>query len=84
MLLVMTVEPGKGGQELMIETLEKIKTLYNYRDKNKLEFNIEADGGINVKTISKVKEVGIDIAVVGSAITKNENYRETIELLKNA
>ena len=82
MVLVMTVEPGKGGQKLIPETLEKIKCLYDYRNKNELEFDIEADGGINLETIVKIKEVGVDIAVVGSAITKSKNYKKTIQQLK--
>lgn len=83
MVLVMTVEPGKGGQKLIPETLEKIKCLYNYRNKNGLDFDIEADGGINLETIASIKGAGVDIAVVGSAITKSENYVETIKILKS-
>ncbi|MCI8482233.1 MAG: ribulose-phosphate 3-epimerase [Clostridia bacterium] len=83
MVLMMTVEPGKGGQQLIPETLEKIKLLYDYRNEKKLEFNIEADGGINLETIGSIKQVGVDIAVVGSAITKSSDYKQTIELLKS-
>lgn len=82
MVLVMTVEPGKGGQKLIPETLDKIRKLDKFRNDNKLEFNIEADGGINLETMSSVKKAGVDIAVVGSAIIKTENYKETIKLLK--
>lgn len=82
LVLVMTVEPGKGGQKLIPETLDKIRRLNQYRNENNLDFDIEADGGINLETMPSVKEVGVDIAVVGSAIIKTEDYKETIKLLK--
>lgn len=82
MVLIMTVEPGKGGQKLIPETVDKIRRLNQYRNENNLDFDIEADGGINLETMPSVKEVGVDIAVVGSAIIKTEDYKETIKLLK--
>lgn len=83
LVLIMTVEPGKGGQKLIPETLEKIKKLRNYIDENKLDTYIEADGGINLETKQAVKEAGVDIIVAGSAIISSENYKETINNLKN-
>lgn len=82
MVLIMTVEPGKGGQKLIPDTLEKVKALKEYRDKNNLDFDIEADGGINLETIEDVRKAGVDIAVVGNGIIKSENYEETIKKLK--
>lgn len=82
MILIMTVEPGKGGQKLIPETLDKIRRLNQYRNENNLEFDIEADGGINLETMPSIKQTGVDIAVVGSAIIKTEDYKETIRLLK--
>ena len=82
MILIMTVEPGKGGQKLITETIEKIEKLDKYRNKHNLEFDIEADGGINLETMPGIKQTGVDIAVVGSAIIKTEDYKETIRLLK--
>lgn len=82
MVLIMTVEPGKGGQKLIPETLDKIRKLDKFRKEKNLEFDIEADGGINLETMPSIKEAGVDIAVVGSAIIKTENYKETIKLLK--
>lgn len=82
MVLIMTVEPGKGGQALIPETLEKISKLKEYRDENDLFFDIEADGGINLETIADVKNAGVDIAVVGSAIINTEDYKETIKQLR--
>lgn len=81
-VLVMTVEPGKGGQSLISETLKKIKILKEYLNQNNLDTYIEADGGINIETIEEVKDAGVDIAVVGNGILKTENYEETIKKLK--
>ena len=78
-VLVMTVEPGKGGQKLIPETIEKIRNLRNYIDNNNLEVDIEADGGINLDNIEEIKEAGVDIAVAGSAIINSKDYKETIK-----
>ena len=82
MLLIMTVEPGKGGQDLIPETLDKVRTLKSYINENDLELDIEVDGGIKLENIKIVKEAGVDIAVVGTGITKTSNYKETIQKLK--
>ncbi|CDA17048.1 ribulose-phosphate 3-epimerase [Clostridium sp. CAG:571] len=83
MCLIMTVEPGKGGQKLIPSTIEKIKKLNTYIVANNLELDIEADGGINVENVKKVAEAGTDIIVSGSAILNSENYKEYIKNLKN-
>lgn len=80
--LIMTVEPGKGGQQLIIETIEKVRKLNKYICENNLETYIEVDGGINLETAKLAKEAGADILVAGSAIISAENYKETIENLK--
>ena len=82
MVLVMTVEPGKGGQKLIPETIEKIQKLKQYIEKNNFEVDIEADGGINLDNVEKIKEAGCDIIVAGSAIVNSDNYAETIGKLK--
>lgn len=82
MVLIMTVEPGNGGQALIPETLEKAKKLKEHIEANNMEIDIEADGGINKETIKDVVNSGIDIAVVGSAIIKTEDYTKTIKELK--
>ena len=82
MLLIMTVEPGRGGQALMPETLNKVRTLKNYIKSNSLEVDIEADGGIKLDNIKEVKEAGVDIAVVGTGIIKTDDYKQTIRRLK--
>lgn len=82
LVLVMTVEPGKGGQELIPKTVEKIRALKKYVQDKQIEVDIEADGGINLETVAYVKEVGADIVVAGSAITDSEDYADVVEKLK--
>lgn len=81
-VLVMTVEPGKGGQELISETIDKISQLREYIDDNNFSVDIEADGGINLENIDKIKEAGCDIVVAGTCIINSKNYKETIEKLR--
>lgn len=83
MCLVMTVEPGLGGQKLIPETLEKVKTLKEYVDKNNLDIDIEVDGGIKPENIEDAKKAGANIFVVGTAIVNSENMEETIDTLRN-
>ena len=78
-VLVMTVEPGKGGQELILPTIEKIKELNSYREEHKLDYEIEADGGIKVENSEKIIDVGVDILVAGTAIINSKDYAETIK-----
>lgn len=82
MCLIMTVEPGKGGQTLLSEMVDKIKTLKKYVDENNLEIDIEADGGINLKTCDDVKNAGANILVSGTAILMAKDYKEIINELK--
>jgi len=82
LLLVMTVEPGKGGQKLIPETLRKISKLKEYLYQNNLETYIEADGGIKLDNADKLKEAGVDILVVGSGIIDSNDYKKTIKELK--
>ena len=82
MVLIMTVEPGKGGQKLIPETVEKTKELKKYLEENNLDTYIEVDGGVNKETINMVKEAGIDIAVAGSAIISASDFKEAIRELK--
>lgn len=82
MVLIMTVEPGKGGQKLIPKTLEKIKALKQYLVEHQLEIDIEADGGINQETIKEVKQAGVNIVVAGSAIINATDYKEVIQELK--
>jgi len=83
MALVMTVEPGKGGQKLIPETLKKVEILSEYQKINDLEYDIEVDGGINGDTAPDAVNAGANILVVGVYITKSDNFKEKIEELKN-
>lgn len=80
--LVMTVEPGEGGQPLIPETIEKISKLYKYIKENEIDIDIEADGGINLDTAGKAKEAGANILVAGTSIVQSDNYTETVSELK--
>lgn len=81
-VLIMTVEPGMGGQKLIPETVEKIKELNIFAYENNFDIDIEVDGGINEKTARTVIDAGANILVAGSYITNSENYKEAIEKLK--
>ena len=83
MCLVMTVEPGLGGQKLIPETLEKVKVLKEYIDENNLEIDIEVDGGIKPENIEEAKIAGANIFVVGTAIVKSDNMENTINTLRS-
>lgn len=83
MVLVMTVEPGLGGQGLIPETLNKVRTLKEYITEKNIEIDIEVDGGIKVNNIKSAVEAGIDIAVVGTGLTSSENMVETVKELKS-
>lgn len=82
MCLIMTVEPGRGGQELIPSTIEKIEKLKEYIEKKQLEVDIEVDGGINLQTAAQVKKAGANILVVGTALIQTENYKEMVAELK--
>ena len=82
LILVMTVEPGKGGQKLIPKTIEKIRALKKYVKDNQLEVDIEADGGIDAKNAEEVKQAGANILVSGSAIINSDNYNEIVQKLK--
>ena len=79
LVLVMSVEPGKGGQSFLDSSIDKIDYLYKKREQNEYDYVIEVDGGINDQTIQKVNKA--DICVVGSYIT-NGNYEKQVSHLK--
>ena len=80
--LVMTVEPGKGGQTLISDMVDKINTLKKHVEENKLDTVIEVDGGINLATCERVKEAGASMLVAGTAILMAKDYGEIIGELK--
>ena len=79
LILVMSVEPGKGGQKYLLKSIDKINELYEIRKKYRYNFKIEVDGGINNETISNVQKA--DMVVVGSYITNSSNYEERINTI---
>ena len=82
MVLLMTVNPGFGGQEFIKEVLPKIKKLSDMIKKRGLATEIEVDGGVNADTIGLVSSAGADIFVAGSAVFKSKDYAETIRILR--
>lgn len=80
LVLVMSVEPGKGGQAFLPNSIEKIKTLKKLQ--KDYEYVIEVDGGVNDQTIQICKESGANLFVVGSFITNHSNYQKQLSLLQ--
>lgn len=83
LVLIMSVEPGFGGQTFDDSALEKIKWLKEYREKNKLHYEIEVDGGINATTAKLCLEAGADVLVSGSYIFNSNDRKEKILSLCN-
>ena len=82
LVLIMTVEPGFGGQKFMENQVQKMKFLKNFKEKNNLNFDIEVDGGINDITARTCENSGADIAVAGTYIFSSENIEKSINLLR--
>lgn len=82
MVLVMSVNPGFGGQSFIPNVVEKIKRLKILRDRINPECLIEIDGGVSDKNIGLLKEAGVDVCVAGSYVFKHESLEEAIESLK--
>lgn len=83
MVLIMTVVPGKGGQKLIPETIQKVKELKKYIDENNIDIDIEVDGGINLDNVEELKNAGANIIVVGSFLVSSENKKEIVDKIKN-
>ncbi|OLA07312.1 MAG: ribulose-phosphate 3-epimerase [Coprobacillus sp. 28_7] len=83
LVLVMSVEPGFGGQKFLPNALDKIKYLSDYKKKMNLSYIIEVDGGINFETAKMCKECGVSAVVCGTYVFKSSNPYQTIEELKN-
>ena len=85
LVLIMSVNPGFGGQKFIKETLEKVKLLRKEIDQKKLAVEIEIDGGINFDNAKIAKKAGVDILVSGTTIFKNNegNIKKNIETLRN-
>ena len=82
LVLVMSVEPGFGGQKYIDSATSKIKFLRQYIDEHKLNCLIEVDGGINEETAKIAKEAGVDILVAGSYLFGHEDIKDRIEKIR--
>ena len=84
LVLVMSVNPGFGGQKFIKDTLQKVKTLRKEIDTKKLKVEIEIDGGINFENAKTAREAGVDILVSGTTVFKENggNLKKNIQLLK--
>lgn len=81
MILIMSVNPGFGGQKFIPRALDKIRRLSEIREANGYDFVIEVDGGVNTVNCSDLKSVGTDILVAGSAVFKAKSRKEAIQIL---
>jgi ribulose-phosphate 3-epimerase len=78
MVLVMSVEPGFGGQKFIEGSLGKIGELYKIKTEKNYTFDIEVDGGVTLENLKKIKEAGANVIVAGSSIFGAQNTGETI------
>ena len=81
MILIMSVNPGFGGQKFIPRALDKIRRLDEIRKASGYDFVIEVDGGVNLQNCEELKSVGTDILVAGSAVFKAEDRKEAIAVL---
>ena len=82
LVLIMSVNPGFGGQSFISSTLKKIERLRKMIDQYRYPLEIEVDGGIKIDNIREVSKAGADIFVVGTGIFKTKDYEETIQKLR--
>lgn len=82
LVLIMSVNPGFGGQSFIPSALEKIKDLKALRDQKGLNFLIEVDGGIKLDNAKELLEAGADVLVSGSGVFKEDNSKATIQAFK--
>jgi ribulose-phosphate 3-epimerase len=82
MVLLMSVNPGFGGQKFIPEVLPKITQLKSLIDHNKLKVEIEVDGGVTVDNVAEVHRAGTDIVVMGNAFYNSKDYAETVRIVR--
>jgi ribulose-phosphate 3-epimerase len=83
LILIMSVNPGYGGQKLIPSCVEKIKELDRLRKEKKLNFKISVDGGVNRDTVKSVKDAGVDIFVAGSAFFNSKDPVAELRVLES-
>jgi ribulose-phosphate 3-epimerase len=84
MILLMSVNPGFGGQQFIPQVLNKIRETRKWIDENNPAIRLEVDGGVKVDNIGEIAKAGADTFVAGSAIFQSGNYAKTIQLMKEA
>ena len=84
MALVMTVEPGFGGQKLIVETVDKVRELREYANANNIKIDIEVDGGIGADNIAMLTDAGANVIVAGSSIFKAKDAKKAIDDMRSA
>lgn len=82
LVLLMSVNPGFGGQQFIDATFDKIAMVRNFIDRSKRDIRLEVDGGIKVDNIAKIAQAGADIFVAGSAIFESGDYTATIAAMR--
>ncbi|WP_154223867.1 ribulose-phosphate 3-epimerase [Marinicella rhabdoformis] len=82
MILLMSVNPGFGGQKFIPETLKKVKKVRELIDASGKNIRLEIDGGVKVDNIKTIADAGVDTFVAGSAIFNTDDYKETINLMR--
>jgi len=83
MVLLMSVNPGFGGQSFIPQTLEKLRTVRNLIDSKNLKTRLEIDGGVKIDNIQEIASAGADTFVAGSAIFNTEDYKDTIDKMRS-
>ena len=83
LILLMSVNPGFGGQKFISRTLPKIKKLRSLIDQSGKDIRLEVDGGINEQNVKAISEAGADTFVMGSAIFNSDDYKKTISTVRN-
>ena len=84
LVLVMSVEPGFGGQSFLPESYERIRKIREYMDEHQLTAHLEVDGGIGKKNVREVMEAGADVFVAGSAIFRKRSIEDNIRMFHEA
>ncbi len=82
LILIMTVNPGFGGQELIVECLDKVRYLRQKAEQHGYDYLIAVDGGVNRTTVQMVRDAGTDVLISGSAFFKAENPAEEIRIMR--
>lgn len=83
LVLVMTVEPGFGGQSFMADMMPKVRAIKEEAKRRGIDMTVEADGGIGAATIAQCAEAGVDVCVAGTAVFKAEDAAKAIEELQS-